>query len=330
MKPLMKNLCRVAPGLLCLVCGASLRCQQAAPAVMSGPQAPASIPAPVDSLLIGPGDHLSVHVLNVPELDQPHLRVTDAGEIPLLMIGSLDVRNLTPGAAAEKIAAGYLAQNLLRSPQVQVTVDEYASSSVTVFGYIVGQSTTSQTRGTTIPLATPKPLLTVLALAGGFTDLASRTVVIQRRDQTVPAFSVAVLNEGLPDPAHNPLIYPGDTIMVPRAGLVYVLGSVGRPSAVYMTEDGRLSLLQALTQAGSSIPAAALRHVLIFRKEGSSYNEIKVDVGKVIQGKAPDLTMAAQDVIWVPFSYGKNLLVNGAGIVAAVGSATATGIVYSH
>ena len=54
-----------------------------------------------ETLLIGPGDTLHVQVLDTPELEQ-HPRVTDAGEIPLIGIGSLKVAGLTPARRSGK------------------------------------------------------------------------------------------------------------------------------------------------------------------------------------------------------------------------------------
>src|ERR1039458_5840653 len=51
-----------------------------------------------ESLLIGPGDLLHVQVFDTPELEE-HARVTDAGELPLVLGGSVRVAGLTPGEA---------------------------------------------------------------------------------------------------------------------------------------------------------------------------------------------------------------------------------------
>jgi polysaccharide biosynthesis/export protein len=283
-----------------------------------------------DSMTILPGDVLSVHVLNVPDLEQLHLRVTDQGDLPLMLLGSVNVAGLTPASAGQKVAAAYRAQHMLRNTDVEITVDQFASAEVTVLGYVVGQSLTSQTNGTLVPLTTPKSLLTVLSMAGGFNDRASRTVTIQRRDRRVAPFAIYLPNDPMQAIANNVLIYPGDMVMVPRAGIVYVLGNVGRPSGIYMNEDGRLNLMEALSQAGSTLPNSALRNVMIFRWNAGQYTRLHINVGKIIKGEAPSPDLSPRDVIWVPFSYGKNTLINGAQIVAAVSSATATGIVYTH
>jgi polysaccharide biosynthesis/export protein len=283
-----------------------------------------------DSLPIVPGDQITVKVFDVAELDQAHLRVTDAGDIPLLLLGSVKITGLTPAAASKLIAAAYMDHRFLRDAHVAVIVESYSSSDVTVFGYAIGAQSSSTTNGLTVPLATPKPLLTVLSLAGGLSDRASRTVTVQRRDRSIKPFRVLLPNNPAPGQVDETMIYPGDTIIVPRAGFVYVLGDVAHSSSVLMSEDGSISLMQALSQVGSPLPSASYSSVAIFRKVDGEYRNIPANFGKIIKGKEPDVQLKAEDVIWVPFSFGKNLLVNGASIAAAVSSATATGIIYSH
>jgi polysaccharide export outer membrane protein len=306
--------------------------------IAAGQQPPSGTPlagsptvAVDDSLLIGPGDRVTVHVLSAPELDQQHLRVTDTGEIPLMLLGATKISGLTPADAGKMIAASYITRHFLRDAHVQVTIEEYGASEVTIFGYVVGPSITTQTNGQAIPLSAPKPLLTVLSMAGGLSEHSSRTITIQRRDHSIKPFSVYLPNNPEEALANDTLVYPGDIIMVPRSGIVYLLGNVGHPTGVYMNEDGKISLMEALTQAGGPMTTAALRNVMVFRKNGSQYAPaLTVNVGKITKGTEPDISLNAEDVVWVGFSYGKNLLINGAEIAAAVGSATATGIIYAH
>jgi polysaccharide export outer membrane protein len=287
--------------------------------------------ATADSLPIVAGDIVAVHVFDIAELDQVHLHVTDAGDVPLLLIGPTKIAGLTPGEASQLIARTYMDQKFLRNAHVAITVEQYSSSSsVTIFGYVVGASGSNGTIGVNLPIFSPQPLLTVLAMAGGVSDRASHTVTIQRRDHNIKPFSVLVPNNPEVALASQTIIYPGDTIMVPRAGIVYVLGDVNHSSGVVMAEDGKISLMQALSQAGSPLPTAGLAKIMIFRKINGEYKTLTENVGEMVKGKTPDIELMAEDVIWVPFSYGKNLLVNGASIAAAVGSATASGIIYSR
>jgi len=283
-----------------------------------------------DSISLIPGDIVNIHVLDLPDLDQVKVRVTDAGEIPLLLSEPIRVEGLTPGGAAQAIAAAYMDRHILRNAHVSVTLEDssYTFHSVTVFGFVGGA--VGVNNGVTIPLPAPRPLMTVLAMAGGISDRASHTVTIQRRDRSSKPFSVFIPNDPEVALADQPMIYPGDIVDVPRAGIVYILGDVGTPHGVVMQEDGKISLMQALSQAGSTLPNSGLRNVMVFRRADGDYKQISVNVGKVAKGKAPDIELKAEDVVWVPYSYGKNLLVNSASIIAALGSASTEGIIINH
>jgi polysaccharide export outer membrane protein len=215
-----------------------------------------------------------------------------------------------------------------------------------VFGYVNGSTgsggsslsvvpgvTIQGSVGTNIQMTSPKPLLTVLAMAGGLSDRASRTITIQRQDPNAKPFKVFVPNDlapAAPGSAEDPFIYPGDTLIVPRAGNVYILGNVGHPVGVSMAEDGKISLMEALTQAGSTMPTSSLSKLMLFRKTAGQYQAVNIRFDHMVKGQIPDIPLQAEDVVWVPFSYGRNILVNGASIAAALGSATASSIIYTH
>lgn len=283
-----------------------------------------------DSISIIPGDIVNIRVLNLPELDQPKVRVTDSGEVPFLVCGPVKIEGLTPSEAGQTIAALCMDRNVLKNAHVSVVLEDssYAFHSATVFGYVAGSI--SGTNGVTIPLPAPRPLLTVLAMAGGLSDRASHTITIQRRDRNSKPFDVFIPNDPGQALANDPLIYPGDIVNVPRAGIVYILGDVGTPHGVVMQEDGKMSIMQALSQAGSTLPNSGLRNVMVFRKADRDYKQLKVNVGRISKGKDPDIALKAEDVVWVPYSYGKNILVNATSIIAALGSASTEGLVINH
>lgn len=314
-----------ALGQIALSQAASLQSVSSQSPAQAGSKMPAA-----ESLPIQAGDQIGIKVLDVPELDQPGLMVTDRGEVPLQLVGNVFVKGLSPAEAADKIAKIYMERSFLRDAHVAVRVENYSSSSsVSVFGYVIGASSTAGTTGVSVPISAPRPLLAVLSMAGGLSERASRTVTIQRRDKSIPPFSVTLPNNPLLSQLDNTLIYPGDIVIVPRAGYVYVLGSVVHSSAVLMSEDGRISLMQALSQVGSPVTSASLE-LTVFRKTDGRYQAMPVNLGKIVKGRQPDIELQAEDVIWVPFSFGKNLLVNGATITAALASASATGIIYTH
>ena len=89
--------------------------------------------AQTESLLIGPGDQLHINVFETPELEQ-HVRVTDAGDVPLTLVGPVHVAGLTPGLAANLINNRLVAGNYMLHPQVTVVVESFATQTVSVLG----------------------------------------------------------------------------------------------------------------------------------------------------------------------------------------------------
>jgi len=122
-----------------------------------------------NSLLIRPGDELHISILDMPEMDQTP-RVTDAGDVPVIGIGSVQVANMTPAEAAGTIHDRYLSTHYLNHPQVTVVVDQFATQEVTLIGQV-------RTPGA-YPIATPRPILDVIALGGGLNESADRDIVV--------------------------------------------------------------------------------------------------------------------------------------------------------
>jgi polysaccharide export outer membrane protein len=265
-----------------------------------------------ESLLIGPGDLLHIQVFDTPELEE-RARVTDAGELPLVMGGSVKVSALTPAQAAKAIQDSLLREHLLLNPRVLVGVEQYATQNVTILGEVRAPGA--------FPIGTPRTIVEVLALAGGLTDLADRKVLIERHGSTdkVPYFV-----SNLPDAALDSAVQvnPGDTIIVPKAGIVYALGDVGRPGGYTMTNnEGLISVLELVARAGGTPPNAVPSHARLIRKIGGSYTETPLPLSAMQKGKRPDLPLQADDIVYVPFSYLLNFGMQASGIAASIGSA---------
>lgn len=265
-----------------------------------------------ESLLIGPGDLLHVQVFDTPELEQ-HARVTDAGELPLLVGGNVKVSALTPGDAARAIEKRLLDGHLLLRPRVAVTVEEYATQKVSVLGEVHSPGAYA--------IQTPRSVLDVLTLAGGLTDLADRKILIER-SETDEKVSYFVSNKpGIAiDTAVR--INPGDTLVVPKAEIVYVLGDVGRPGGYTMTNnEAQLTVLELVARAGGTNHSAVPSHARLIHRNDDTYIEEPLPLSAMQKGKHPDLALKAGDIIWVPFSYLRNFGMQANGIVASLGSA---------
>ena len=266
-----------------------------------------------ESLLIGPGDGIHIQVLEATELTQT-VRVMDSGEVPLIIGGEVKVAGLTPEEAAAAIAADLKDKNYLVNPHVSVAIEQFATQQVTILGEVKAPGK--------FTIETPQPLVSVLAQAGGLQDVADRNITIQRR-VSGKRISYFVSNNPNQELDSEMEIFPGDTIIVPRVSIVYVLGAVGRPGGYPMaTNDSKMTLLQAMALAGSTPPQARLGQTRLIRKQPDGrYVEIKLSLGDIQKGKTSDIPLQADDIIYVPFSYLKNAAMGLTSILSAASAA---------
>lgn len=265
-----------------------------------------------ESLLIGPGDLLHVLVFDSPELEE-HARVTDAGELPLILGGSVKVASLTLEQASRVVEATLKDGHFILNPRVLITFDESVGLKVAVLGEVKvpGMFATQ----------TPRSILEVLSMAGGVTDTADRRIVIERHgsSEKVPYTISNAPNAALDSAV---MVYPGDKVFVPKAGIVYALGDVGHPGGYAMTNnDSQTSVLELIARAGGTNHTAVPSHARLIRKSANGYVDIQLPLGEMEKGKKADLQLQADDIVYVPFSYLLNLAVNAAGIAASASSA---------
>ena len=265
-----------------------------------------------ESLLIGPGDLIQVDVLDTPEMEQ-QVRVTDEGNAPLAYVGNVKVGGMTPGAAAEAIQLLLISKNVMKHPQVTVRVQEYSTQDVSVLGQV-------HTPGA-YPLTTPQPVLRVLSLAGGVTDLADRQVTIKRHGSP-KQLTYMLSNDPQKMLTDMVMVYPGDIVMVPNAPVIYIMGDVGRPGGYAMSSNAsHLTLLQAIARAGSANKTSVPSKVRLIRNTGDGTKETRVHLDAMEKGKIPDIDLQANDIIFVPFSWMKNVAMSGSTIAASTAGA---------
>ena len=241
-------------------------------------------------------------------------RVSDAGTLTLILGGKVQVAGFTPAEAAVAIEWALVEGHYVLTPHVSVTTEQTATVNVTILGQV-------RTPGS-YPIATPRPILDVLALAGGLNDLAQRKVTIQRHstkerlDYVLSNSANAALDANVP-------VYPGDTVLVPKADVVYVLGDVNRPGGIaIVTNDSKLSALQALSLAGGTPPNAVPSHSRLIRKQADgSHVDLPLQLSAMQKGKEPDIPLQGDDMIYVPFSYARNMAVGAGSLVGATSSA---------
>src|SRR5580693_3659573 len=218
-------------------------------------------PAQNESLLIGPGDLLHLQVYDTPEMEQ-HARVTDAGNIPFSFLGKVGVTGLTPEEAAEQIEHRLVAAGVMLHPQVTVRVEAYATQNASVMGQVLKPGI--------YELDTSRKVVEVLAMAGGLTDMADRHITIQRSGPTKRKVEYYYSNAALAALSDDPMVYPGDTVIVPKAAVVYVLGDVSKPGGYPIsTNNSRMTVLQAIALAGYANHTAAVGKSRLVRETGN-------------------------------------------------------------
>jgi polysaccharide biosynthesis/export protein len=243
---------------------------------------------------IGPRDLLEIKVFEAPELNQT-VRVAEDGSITLGLVGKVDAAGLTVQDLEKKLAA-VLDQKYTKGAHVTVFVKEYQK--VTVLGG-VGKPGSYELVGST-------SILQVISLAGGLTPQATNRSYVYRRDKDGRKTRIVVDLESLMNgnEAADIELYANDEVIIPVEQMltIYVYGEVKTPGAIQFKESKRITLLQAIAQAGGPNDWAAKARVTIKRKDKTTGREsnIQVNMKKIERNETPDVFLEAGDIVIVP------------------------------
>jgi polysaccharide export outer membrane protein len=162
-------------------------------------------------------------------------------------------------------------------------------------------------------------LLDVISACGGFTPLASHTITIRRPGEAEPITVLLSSDPKSTDETNIPLM-PGDTVIVPKVGSVFVIGQVKTPSAIPLSSNAPITVMRAIALAGGLNFGAALSKVVVIRKTPDDQHvEIQMDLKKVMHGKEKDIALASDDVLLVPANgFKAGMAVGGAGVTSGV------------
>lgn len=245
-----------------------------------------------DGLRIGGGDLLLVSVFGVPDYTH-NVRVADDGTISLPLIGQVNVGGLTPREVAANLQVRLSQGGYFNNPQVSVFVKEYATEGVSVLGEV-------QKPGV-YPLLGARTLFDVLSAAQGTTQTAGDKVYITHRGQPQQPEIVKLSYDVKGVAQSNVPVMPGDTVVVPKAGMVYVVGNVQKPTGIVMVDSG-LTVLKAIALAQGIAPNAALNKAKLMRKTSDGQTAIPLKLKQMLAAKTPDMPVQPDDVIFVPNS----------------------------
>ena len=263
--------------------------------------------------VLGPEDSVLVRCLNVDEIGDLPYPIDLRGDTNIPLAGRVHAAGLTVPQYEAEVAKRL--EEYIQKPVVTVSVAEYRSQPISVLGQ-VGTPGVHQIRGR-------KTLFEAISEAGGLKQDAGSTIKITRQKEYGPIplanakpdasgeFSVAEI--GIHDlmearnPADNIAVKPNDVITVPKAELVYVIGSVKRSGGFVLSERAHMSILQALAMAEGLERTAAADKAKIIRQatESGTPLEIALNVKAILKGKAPDVPMTANDILFIPDSAAK-------------------------
>jgi polysaccharide export outer membrane protein len=124
---------------------------------------------------------------------------------------------------------------------------------------------------------------------------------------------------------NNIFLQAGDVVTVPHAGIVYVLGAVGKPGGFVLTNDReKMSTLKILALAGGFTNVAKTDRAVIIRKDAQGkQQEVQVDLKKIQNRQAEDLQLEPSDILYVPQSGAKEALLKSLEFGIALGSGVA-------
>jgi polysaccharide export outer membrane protein len=248
---------------------------------------------------IGANDLIAVSVYDAPELTRT-VRVSTDGLIRLPMLQQpVKAQNLMPSQLESAIAKALRDEEIIVDPFVTVTVAEYNSHPISVAG-AVKLPLTFQATG-------PVTLLDAITRAGGLAPEAGPEILVTRT-QPGPNGDASplvqrILVKGLinaADPSLNVVLTGGEEIRVPESGKVYVIGNVKMPGA-YPVGDGTESTVLKMLALSQGLTEFSAKEAYIYRREGNgAKNEIPIPLNRIMERKAPDTPLVANDILYVP------------------------------
>jgi polysaccharide export outer membrane protein len=260
---------------------------------------------------IGPADLLEISIFDIPELSKIKARVASEGHITLPLVGTVQAGGKTAMELEETLKTA-LASKYIKNPQVSVFLLEYHSQRISVLGAVKKPGV--------FEVGGSRTLVDMLSMAEGLTEQADQVVFLMRKvakssppetpgspqqsasDRKSAQEAVVEINldDLLVDGKEelNVPLQAGDVVHVPKAGSVFVGGSVQRPGA-YFLKGRAVTVEQAIIEAGGVSHVADFENVKIFRERGGHRKEIiEVNLSEIEQGKKGPLVMK-NDVILV-------------------------------
>jgi len=198
---------RLSRSLLSIVVIAALVALSGCESTSSGGSATGShnpkVAASSSAAQLRPGDSLTVTLSGIPDPSNNPVQIDEQGAISLPFLGVLTAGGMNTGELSNAIRQAYVDRKFYTSISVSVTVTER-------YVYIGGEVQ----RPGRIPWSPDLTLAKAVQSAGGFTLYAKETKVTLTRDRKAYDFDVKLAQR---QPDEDPLLFPGDSIQIPRS-----------------------------------------------------------------------------------------------------------------
>jgi polysaccharide export outer membrane protein len=250
-------------------------------------------------------DEITVRSLQAKEIADKTFRLDQNGEVNFPLAGVVKLGGLTP-REAETALAGAL-KTYYKEPDIQISVASFHIETISVMGSVA-------TSGV-YPIKGKMDLIEAISAAGGARGDAGPTLVLTRQGmygpiplpgarqllsgESVAEIDLHDLTEGQ-NTADNIPVKPHDVISIAAAQLIYVMGSVKRSGGFPLAGRPSMTVLQAVSLAEGFDPRAAQTKVRIVRRGSPGETQIPVDVKRILAGKAEDVVLRPNDILYVP------------------------------
>lgn len=242
-----------------------------------------SAPAVAKDYVLGAGDVVRITVYEHTDLSTL-TRISQVGGITFPLIGEVFIAGMREREAEAKIGALLQQGGFVKSPQVNLIVEQYRSQQVSVLGEVNKPGMYTIDRGSKV--------VDLLAMAGGVNAGGGDAAVLIKKDgseakggQSIDL--LALLQKG--DMTQNLEVTDGDIVYVPRMEVFYIYGEVQRPGSYRLQRN--MTVMQALSMGGGLTPRGTQRGIQIKRKDGGgALTSINAELSDVLR---PD------DVVYV-------------------------------
>ena len=268
-------------------------------------------PEQLPEYVLGPGDQIAVHVADMDDMPQGPIHIDPSGLIDLPLVGRVQASGLTVDQLHDELTAKL--SKYVNAPDITINLAGMESRPVSVIGEVANPGIHQ--------LSGPTRLLDVISVSGGLKPDAGPNILVTRdarwgkldggdvvSDPSTGKTTATIFLDSLTklkDPTENILMRPGDVVSIPKGELIYVVGDVKKAGGFVLSTHRTMSVTEAVSLAEGLGPDSASGSARILRPNPNGEGDhtlIPVNVGKIFAGKAPDVKLYADDILFVPHS----------------------------